>query len=54
VFADEVENRKHGVVKITAHVLDRDPKPVIQFIQAMPSWILFLVVPRLCPDISLL
>lgn len=46
VFADDVENRKHGLMKITAYVIEGDHKSTIQFIQAMPSWILFLVVPR--------
>ena len=54
VFANDVENLKHGMVKITAHVIEGDPKPTIQFFQAIPSWILFLVVPRLCPVLSLL
>jgi len=54
VSANDVENLKHGVAKITAHVIEGIPQPTIQFIQARPSWILFLVVPRLCPVISLL
>ena len=30
------------------------PRPIVQFFRIRPPWILFLVVPRLCPVISIL